>query len=233
MSDLIISIGTNCEISFNIRNTFQIERAYPFDWWFTPIHSVADILRDRFRLQIDDSNLEHVRTPESVLNIKYGFLHHHDFPRESDLIRSDWRVHIPAVAEKYRALGERFFSDIEQARAAVLVLNGDGAHKAHISKKPSDASVYLEIAATARELFPATHITLAVLNGDKEPDVAALQAASLDDTIVVGPPVKDYGDRNEKARFAKSLRGWSETLTTLRQTSHEASVRKAAALKGP
>ena len=109
MPEFIASIGTNCEVAFNIRNTFAIEQAYPFDWWFTPVQAVAAILRDRFDLSVEESNLSHTTTPESVLNHKYGFLHHHDFPRgEGERVLPQWRDEIPTVAAKYRFLGDRF-----------------------------------------------------------------------------------------------------------------------------
>jgi hypothetical protein len=42
--DRVIGLGTNCEIAFNLRRCFGFERAYPFDWWFTPLNVVAPIL---------------------------------------------------------------------------------------------------------------------------------------------------------------------------------------------
>lgn len=215
MSDPVISIGTNCEISYNIRHTFQFERAYPFDWWITPVQSVADILRDRFRLEIDDKNLVHVTAPESVLNRKYGILHHHDFPRDGqDRILDGWAAHIPALAEKYHILGERFFADIERAERALLIVNGDGSHRAYAAARPVDETVYLEISDTLRDLFPRTRVSLAIFNSDSAPTDAAKKAARADSSIVIGPSVKDYGDRADKYRFAKSLRGWQEALLT-------------------
>jgi hypothetical protein len=43
-ADLVISLGTNCEVTFQLRRVFRTERAYPFDWWITPLHVVAALL---------------------------------------------------------------------------------------------------------------------------------------------------------------------------------------------
>ena len=79
--DRVISLGTNCEIAFNLRRHFGIERAYPFDWWFTPLDAVASVLASRFAVDIDRDNLQAVGGGRSILNRKYRILHHHDFPR--------------------------------------------------------------------------------------------------------------------------------------------------------
>ncbi len=213
MTDLVISLGTNCEAAFNIRNTFETERAYPFDWWITPIQSVPAILRDRFQLEVAAHNLVHPGTPTSILNRKYGLLHHHDFGHLSaDVGDESWKALIPAVADKYRALGERFFFDVARARDVLFVVNSDGHHAAYTPPRPLDETVYLDILEAVRTLFPRTRSRLAIFNSVHEPFDAAHKAADADSDILVGPVVKDYGDRREKSLFAKSLRGWSEAL---------------------
>ena len=213
MTDLVISLGTNCEVAFNIRNTFETERAYPFDWWFTPIQAVAAVLRDRFALEVEDHNLVHAGKPTSILNRKYGLLHHHDFGRLSaDVTDESWRALIPAVADKYRALGERFFFDVTRANDVLFIVNGDGGHAAYTATRTLDETVYLEILETVRTLFPRTRCRLAIFNSVDEPFEAAHKAADADRDILIGPVVKDYGDRREKSLYAKSLRGWSEAL---------------------
>lgn len=217
MTDLVISLGTNCEVSFNIRNTFGTERAYPFDWWITPLQSVAAIVRDRFALDVAAHNLVHAGTPASIMNRKYGLLHHHDFGHVSADARDEsWMSLIPAVADKYRALGERFFADVASARDVLFVVNSDGHHAAYTPPRLLDETVYVEIIQTLRTLFPRTHSRLAIFNSVHEPFDAAYRAAEVDRDILVGPVVKDYGDRREKSLFAKSLRGWSEALRAVR-----------------
>jgi len=213
MTDLVISLGTNCEIAFNIRNTFGTERAYPFDWWITPIQSVAAIVRDGFALEVNPNNLFHAGVMPSIVNRKYGLLHHHDFGRLSpDAADESWKAMIPAVADKYRALGERFFYDVARAGTVLFIINGDGGHRAYTASRPLDETVYLEILATLRTLFPHTRSRLAIFNSQSEATDAAHNAARADADIFVGPVVKDYGDRREKSLFANSLRGWSEAL---------------------
>jgi hypothetical protein len=220
MSEFIASIGTNCEVAFNIRNTFAIGQANPFDWWFTPVQAVAAILRDRFALDVTEGNLSHTTAPESVLNHKYGFLHHHDFARgEAERVLPQWRDQIPTVAAKYRFLADRFIAAGQRADTALLILNGDGAHRAYASPRVLDESVYAEIIAAAQDLFPRTRVTLAIFNGQSEPFDAALKAAEADPRILVAGPVMDYGDRMQGRLFAKSLLGWSEALIAVRNAA--------------
>jgi len=38
----IVSLGGNCEVAHQLRRRFGGERAFPFDWWITPL-DVSDI----------------------------------------------------------------------------------------------------------------------------------------------------------------------------------------------
>lgn len=129
--DRVISLGTNCEIAFNLRRFFGVERAYPFDWWFTPLDAVPPVLASRFAVGINRDNLQIVGGRRSILNRRYRILHHHDFPRlpGNRLIAPDWTNAIETCRAKYAALGCRFFDDLAGARRALFFLSGNGAHE--------------------------------------------------------------------------------------------------------
>jgi len=217
--DRVISLGTNCEISFQLRRFFGVERAYPFDWWFTPLDAVAPVLASRFAVEISRDNLDLVGGRRSIINRKYRILHHHDFPRveENRLIALDWTTAIDACRAKYAALGRRFFDDLAPARRALFLLNGNGVHEFLDERGQRAVSArghYLHIQRTLERLFPQLEFFIVV----SEPDEEALRASVGASRIVSLPPVKDYGDRFEgnPRHFARSLRGWSEALSRLR-----------------
>lgn len=216
--DRVISLGTNCTISFHLRRFFGVERAYPFDWWFTPLDAVAPVLASRFAVEIDRDNLAVVGGRRSIINRKYRILHHHDFPRVpgNRLIAPDWISAIGACRAKYAALGRRFFDDLAPARRALFFLNGNGVHE--FLDEPGQLAVssrghYLNIQRTLERLFPELEFFIVV----SEPNEDALEASAGGSRIVNLPQVKDYGDRftGNPEHFAGSLRGWSEALSRL------------------
>jgi hypothetical protein len=226
--DRVISLGTDCEIAFNLRKFFGVERAYPFDWWFTPLDAVAPVLLSRFALEIDRSNLTLVGGGRSILNRKYRILHHHDFPRlpGSRLIDPDWTSTIDACRAKFASLGRRFFDDLASARRALFFLNRNGVHEfldERGVRAARDALHYRAIERALEELFPTLEFFLVV----SEPDVDALDATAGARRILHLPPVKDYGDRVDGAHFAGSPRGWSEALSTLSVVLRRAPVAAA------
>jgi len=217
--DRVISLGTNCEIAFNLRRFFGVERAYPFDWWFTPLDAVAPVLASRFALGINGDNLRAVGGRRSILNRKYRILHHHDFPRVSPnrLIAPDWTDTIAACRAKYAALGRRFFDDLAQSRRALFFLHGNGAHEflgEDGQRALSEGAHYLNIQRTLEQLFPRLEFFIVV----SRPEDEVLEASTGAARVVCLPPVTDYGDRldGNASHFAGSLRGWSEALSRLR-----------------
>jgi hypothetical protein len=216
--DRVISLGTNCEITFNLRRFFGAERAYPFDWWFTPLDAVAPVLLSRFALEIDRANLQVVGAGRSILNRKYRILHHHDFPRlpGSRLIDPDWTNAIEGRRAKFAVLGRRFFHDLAGARRALFFLHRNGFHEFLDERgwlAASDPGHYRVIERALERLFPQLEFFLVV----SEPDAGGSEGFAGGSRIINLPQVKDYGDRfdGNPEHFAGSLRGWSEALSTL------------------
>jgi hypothetical protein len=216
--DRVISLGTTCEIAFNLRRFFGVERAYPFDWWFTPLDAIAPVLASRFAVGINRDSLQIVGGRRSILNRRYRILHHHDFPRlpGSRLIAPDWTNAIETCRAKYAALGRRFFDDLAGARRALFFLSGNGAHE-FLDEQGQRAlggdGHYLNIQRTLERLFPQLAFFIAV----SAPEEEALDASGGASRIISLPTVKDYGDRldGNPNHFAGSLRGWSEALSAL------------------
>jgi hypothetical protein len=216
--DRVISLGTNCEIAFNLRKFFGFERAYPFDWWGTPLNAVAPVLASRFAVGINRDNLQAVGGRRSILNLKYRILHHHDFPRVpgNRLIAPDWTNAIEACRAKYAALGRSFFDDLTHARRALFFLNGNGAHEfldEEGQRAISNGGHYLNIQLTLERLFPHLEFFIVV----SRPEEDALEASAGASRVVCLPGVTDYGDRldGNPSHFGGSMRGWSEALSRL------------------
>ncbi len=56
---------------------------FPFDWWITPPNGLIKLIDADFNGLFDEANLQLVADGRSVANLRYGILHHHDFPRDA------------------------------------------------------------------------------------------------------------------------------------------------------
>jgi hypothetical protein len=127
MTDLIIPAGPNCRNTINTRTYFGLQRAYPFDWWFTPISSLLAMLRPDFKFEVsaDDIVLMDTDTAENTgYNKRYRILHHHDFPRVEGMILPPTDAQMSNLNSKYQALFRRMHDDIARATAVIFVAEG-------------------------------------------------------------------------------------------------------------
>ena len=81
MRQRVVSLGGNCMITKEMRVFFGIESANMFDWWVTPGDALVRLVESDFVGLFSPENLELVGNRKSVANLRYGILHHHDFPR--------------------------------------------------------------------------------------------------------------------------------------------------------
>ncbi len=154
--DEIISLGCNCELTWNIRNHFGIERAYPLDWWITPFQALRKLLENRFH---DLFNINNLEVSDDLLTVKdtyYNLLYHHDFKRTQDdkIIDDNIVEQIPLLKQKYDMLIERFFKDPENKRV-LFVRNRDG-NIPHLDRDttPMDKITFEHLYNLLEELFP-------------------------------------------------------------------------------
>lgn len=210
---LIISFGTNCELTHNLRRVYGLEEAFPFDWWITPLTSLRPLIEGGFAFDIEDGNLERTADRMSVMNRRWRILHHHDFPRKDGQIRDDWRDFIAETARKYDALAQRLETRLDKSEAAAIFINGNGGHE-YLTREDrlacSQPGHYAEMLAAVRTRWPRLQVTPVICNpsaGSEPPR----------DAIVL--TVTDYGDRAPGKEFAKSPKGWSEALATVPRLS--------------
>lgn len=207
--DLIIGLGTNCELTHNLRRVFGLEEAYPFDWWITPLPALAPLIENGFDFAIEDDNLALTNNGMSVLNRRWRILHHHDFPRRDGRIRDDWRDVIPETARKYEALARRLDQRLGAATTATVFINGNGGHEYLTPDERFTCSrpgLYEAVLTAARRRWP--HVRLKPVICNPSPD-----AAPPSEAVVLR--VEDHGDREPGKDFARSPRGWDEALATL------------------
>jgi hypothetical protein len=77
----VVSLGGNCMATKEMRTYFKVETANLFDWWITPGDALVRLIEADFENLFDPEYLRMVGDRQSVANLRYGNLHHHDFPR--------------------------------------------------------------------------------------------------------------------------------------------------------
>lgn len=201
--DKIISLGCNCELTWNIRSHFGIERAYPLDWWITPFQALWKLLESRFHDLFNISNLEVSQDLLTVRDTSYNLLYHHDFKRTEDdkIIEDCLDQQVPLLKQKYDMLVERFFKDPENKRV-LFVRNRDG-NIPHLDRDttPMDNTTFEQLYALLEKLFPTSQISLLITNCPVFPRVRRTKGDILWDEVA------NYDDAQF---FAGSPRGWQE-----------------------
>jgi len=204
--DEIISLGCNCELTWNIRNYFGIERAYPLDWWITPFQSLQKLLENRFHDLFNINNLEVSHDLLTVRDKYYNLLYHHDFKKTEDdkIIDDNIELQIPLLKQKYDRLIERFFKDPENKRV-LFIRNRDG-NIPHLDRDttPMDENTFEQLYNLLEELFPNSEISLLVTNCPIFPRIQRRKGYIVWDEIV------NYDDAQF---FAGSPRGWQEMFS--------------------
>jgi hypothetical protein len=84
MQQRVVSLGGNCMVTMEMRRFFGIQEANLFDWWITPGEALVRLIENDFDGLFSKKNLKMVGDRRSVANLRYGILHHHDFPRDAE-----------------------------------------------------------------------------------------------------------------------------------------------------
>ncbi len=204
--DRIISLGCNCELAWNIRKHFGIERAYPLDWWITPFQALEKLLNNRFHDLFNINNLEVSHDLLTVRDTHYNLLYHHDFKKTEDdkVIVDSMDQQIPLLKQKYDMLTERFFKDPENKRV-LFVRNRDG-NIPHLDpdSTPMDENTFEQLYCLLEKLFPDSQISLLITNCPIYPRIDRGEGFISWDTVA------NYDDAQF---FAGSPRGWQEMFT--------------------
>ena len=106
--DYIISLGCNCRATESLRRFFNFGTAFPFDWWVSPLSSIADYIESGFDSDTlyDPANLEAILNNngaiETIKSKVFGMLLHHEFRRDEEhLITPAWQTGILAAKSRH------------------------------------------------------------------------------------------------------------------------------------
>jgi len=204
--DRIISLGCNCEVTWNLRSCFGFERAYPFDWWITPFQALRTLLENRFQDLFNIRNLEVSDDLLTVRDTHYNLLYHHDFRKTADdtVIVDLIEEQIPALRKKYSMLCERFLHD-PRGKRVLFVRNRDGnIPHLHHDSTPMDPDTFEQLYSVLEGMFPGSRISLLVTNCPVFPTI------KRENGYIAWDEISDYGDGQF---FAGSPRGWQELFS--------------------
>lgn len=113
--DRIISLGALCEVAYQARRLSKSSRAYPFDWWDTPLAGLLRALElgsaEVFRTShLSKLPIEAGRLPAFYSSFS-GTVHQHEFPRGENCLALDEAEISQRLVPKYTALHARLLSD--------------------------------------------------------------------------------------------------------------------------
>jgi hypothetical protein len=100
----VVPIGLSCRVSYQVRTYFRTQRAFPFDWWVTPIDGLTRYLADPNPHRVYAAGaLEEIVVDGHVTSVvapEFGFQLFHEFPRQdvglpTRVVAPGWRDHIP------------------------------------------------------------------------------------------------------------------------------------------
>ena len=110
----VVSLGYNCRTTHRLREHFATRRAFPLDWWVTPLKGAVNFLRDwDLERLYDPQHLCEIAGDDQVAYIEnalYGIKLQHEFPLgEGKLgVLPGWRDHIEQAKSRTRFLMDRF-----------------------------------------------------------------------------------------------------------------------------
>ena len=194
-----------CQTAFNLRRFTGIRRAFPFDWWITPLHAVVAAIESRFELAIEAGNLEITSDRHSVLNKAFDLLHHHDFRRVCGCVSPLDPGEIAGLRAKVAHLGARFMSEVAAAGEVGLFLSEVMTENRYTRRDHDPRESCLRLFRVLERSFPRTRFRLFVADQG--------QLGDLDERIVA-LAYRDHGDRwggeriTSPARHAAGTKRW-------------------------
>lgn len=216
-ADLIVSLGHNCEMAYNLRQFYSITETGLLDWTITPLTSLPAMIRRRFALVDSEFTSSLVRVEvggkESIMHIPTGIMLFHAFTRADDgtKVIDNWRSESASVADKFRFLGERMDRRISASASPAIFINGCGHHETS-THRPDITHIHAEIIDAFRETYLAADPVFCLFRG-WGPSTDYLNYRSDVRTAVVG----NFGDWHdgEEGHWAGCRTAWREALSSM------------------
>jgi hypothetical protein len=140
MRQRVVSLGGNCMVTTEMRKFFGVESANLFDWWITPGDALVRLIESDFDNLFATEYLRMVGDRKSVANLRYGILHHHDFPRndEEDRVVAITGEAIRRNREKFAYLKRRWDELGDNGGPVLFVRYGWSMNEALLSGIPPE-----------------------------------------------------------------------------------------------
>jgi Putative papain-like cysteine peptidase (DUF1796) len=165
--DKVISIGSNCEVTWNIRDYFSVDRAYPFDWWMTPFNATLELLDNRFSGLFEPKNLHVPVDRKTVVDKRYNLMYHHDFERDAEglVVLDTIDQQLAGLKKKYEFLSARFVDDLA-GKKVLFIRNRCGNDPAYLDGDYGDIqpAQCIEIHKKLTALLPSTRFDIFATN---------------------------------------------------------------------
>lgn len=195
--DRVISLGGDCEVAAQARRATGSNRAYPFDWWTTPIESVPKLLASRFRHMFEVEYLSKRSDVVPVLDSSYGMTSHiHEFRHGEDFLAYELETISRRLTEKYAFLSARLFEDCSRGTTLFVRRN--------VAYDPSDGESLRRSVAEICDILGQVCPRYYLLLTGYEPGLSEADHVLQRDVT-----------RYEDARLLGSDRGWDEMVATL------------------
>ncbi len=164
--DEIVSLGYDCRLAFNLRRTFGNPRAFPFDWWVTPLPALAAFLREpSVPALYDPAQLLPVTLEGKLYAIRsarYDIELHHEFPRDKEgMVIANWPAHVARAQERTQFLLDRMLAIPAGARI-LFVRSTKGIERRALGHRFPD--LIAEIRQALDALFPGLAAELLLID---------------------------------------------------------------------
>ena len=140
MKQRVVSLGGNCMVTMEMRKFFGIQAANMFDWWITPGEGLVRLIENDFDGLFSKENLQLVGPRRSVANLRYGILHHHDFPRNDveDCVVAIRQEDLQRNREKFAYLKKRWDDLANNPDPVLFIRYGWDMGESLLAGLPSD-----------------------------------------------------------------------------------------------
>lgn len=145
--DRMISLGGRCEVAYQLRRIGTTERAYPFDWWITPLDALPRILSGGTSSLFEAAQIH--KLPDyggraGVYSHYARTVHLHEFAHGEDGLALSIAEISERLGNKYEALYRRMIGEVAQGRTLFVRQFLDG-HDPQSARGLESLIDYLEV----------------------------------------------------------------------------------------
>lgn len=187
--DRIVSLGALCEVAYQARRLSKSSRAYPFDWWDTPLPGVLKVLETGSAAVFSVPHIVKLPREAGALPAFYsslsGTVHQHEIPRGEDVLALDEAEISRRLVPKYTALHARLVADCSTGATLFVrqrkpVNDPDGAALEEYDRRAARGALGLRTRLQAAFRRPCTGRRTAVADPGAGPAPRRLDRSRLE-----------------------------------------------------